>query len=155
MSVRSLAVLMLVVAVAGPCWSGSLVYLGPKPTDVTSAADQRTELEKLQDKVDKLSESLWSAHYLIGVQENKLAVQQEQLDACLDVMIAYEIEDRPVLEELAASVQRDSDGRVTISGSRIDLNADTVDADGEILCDTLTAEFVDGESYDPGAGNVW
>ena len=146
-------------------------YTGEAPVtyDVreNSIRDNRTEMEKLSDKVDEMEFFLNETMYLVDEQEQRI----EELEASIATVELH----NELLQNLSAHLLF-GDDEITVTAERInlvatrvdiaadrttvddleaeDIEADDIEAD-DVEVDTLTAEEVDSESYTPGAGNVW
>lgn len=141
------------------------VYSGPKIISAPLATDQRTDFERLEDRVNELAFLVEEAHAIIILQRQQIkslqSAQKASQGSLTGLLSKISVSDNSIV--LSAST-------VKLEAAQIDLSAPLTKALGEIESSWLTAELIQAgtiecdniiaddaaaDSYQPGAGNVF
>lgn len=126
-------------------------YRGTAPA--ISILDDRSEIDKLEDRVEDLEFENGQQQHQIDL----LIALTEQLQVSLTAA-TEELSGIAALNDYIVVVDDDLiiEARdIQIVAEGITFDAEKVEATDELICEKLTADEVDADSYDPGAGNVW
>ncbi|MEQ9410933.1 MAG: hypothetical protein RIK87_24690 [Fuerstiella sp.] len=130
--------------------SASDVYTGVAPQRVTAVLDNRTDLERLQDQVDDLADQLDDALFALDVSNSRIVALETSLadnQTFIDALRA-----RVTISGSSMTLSAD---RINLNAARVDINAPRTTVDGSLEADEIHTDWVDAESYTPGAGNIW
>ncbi len=150
MSRNTLIPVVLLALVTCTVLSAGDVYTGVAPTTATYAFDKRTDLEKLEDRVNEMAFHLDEALYVIDANEERI----DQLESALAENQAFTngLKDCITINNTSMTLTAD---RINLNTLRVAITAPRTTVDGVLECDKLKTDSVDADSYTPGAGNIW